>query len=71
VLEGTDVCFAPVLDWAEAPRHPHNLARGTFIEHDGVMQPAAAPRFSRTPAAAARVDVGDAAAILQAWGVGK
>ena len=49
VLEGTDVCFAPVLDFEEAPRHPHNLARQTFVEVDGVTQPAPAPRFSRTP----------------------
>ena len=47
LLEGTDVCFAPVLSLAEAPRHPHNRARGTFIERDGVVQPAPAPRFSR------------------------
>jgi alpha-methylacyl-CoA racemase len=49
-LEGSDACFAPVLTMAEAPRHPHNAARGTFIEIDGVTQPAPAPRFSRTPA---------------------
>ena len=49
ILEGTDACFAPVLDWDEAPAHPHNVARGTFIEIDGVIQPAPAPRFSRTP----------------------
>ena len=48
ILEGTDVCFAPVLDFEEAPRHPHNLARQTFVEVDGVIQPAPAPRFSRT-----------------------
>lgn len=50
ILEGTDVCFAPVLDFDEAPQHPHNLARKTFVEVDGVVQPAPAPRFSRTPA---------------------
>jgi alpha-methylacyl-CoA racemase len=49
ILEGSDVCFAPVLSLTEAPNHPHNLARGTFIEHDGFIQPAPAPRFSRTP----------------------
>lgn len=47
-LEGTDACFAPVLSWAEAPRHPHLQARGSFCEIDGVVQPAVAPRFSRT-----------------------
>jgi crotonobetainyl-CoA:carnitine CoA-transferase CaiB-like acyl-CoA transferase len=49
LLEGTDACFAPVLSGAEAPAHPHMAARGTFIEVDGVVQPAPAPRFSRTP----------------------
>jgi alpha-methylacyl-CoA racemase len=47
-MEGTDICFAPVLDMEEAPLHPHNLERGTFIDIDGVTQPAPAPRFSRT-----------------------
>jgi alpha-methylacyl-CoA racemase len=47
-MQGTDICFAPVLDMEEAPQHPHNLARGTFIDIDGVTQPAPAPRFSRT-----------------------
>lgn len=71
LLEGTDVCFAPVLDMTEAPAHPHNQARGTFIEVDGVVQPAPAPRFSRT---APRVDNAaskpgaDSAAILADWG---
>jgi alpha-methylacyl-CoA racemase len=50
LLEGTDACFAPVLDWDEAPQHPHNRARATFTELDGVTQPAPAPRFARTPA---------------------
>ena len=49
LLEGTDVCFAPVLDFDEAATHPHNEARNTFIELDGVTQPAPAPRFSVTP----------------------
>ncbi len=49
LLEGSDACFAPVLSLDEAPGHPHNRARGTFIEVDGVVQPAPAPRFSRTP----------------------
>src|ERR1700728_2171747 len=50
LLECTDACFAPVLTMAEAPHHPHNVARATFIEVEGVVQPAPAPRFSRTPA---------------------
>lgn len=48
LMEGTDVCFAPVLDLAEAPDHPHNQAREAFVEFEGVLQPAPAPRFSRT-----------------------
>jgi alpha-methylacyl-CoA racemase len=48
VLANEDVCFAPVLSLVEAPRHPHNAARGTFIEVDGILQPAPAPRFSRS-----------------------
>ena len=48
IMEHTDICFAPVLSMNEAHAHPHNAARGTFIENDGVRQPAPAPRFSRT-----------------------
>jgi alpha-methylacyl-CoA racemase len=51
LLEGTDACFAPVLSLEEAPHHPHNVVRASFVEVDGVVQPAPAPRFSRTPAA--------------------
>jgi len=54
LLEGTDVCFAPVLSLTEAPSHPHNRDRATFIEVDGITQPAPAPRFSRTPGAIRR-----------------
>lgn len=49
IMEGTDVCFAPILSMTEAPNHPHNVERNTYIEVDGFMQPAPAPRFSRTP----------------------
>jgi len=49
IMEGSDVCFAPVLSMDEAPHHPHNRHRGTFVEVDGVVQPGPAPRFSRTP----------------------
>lgn len=49
IMEGTDVCFAPVLSFEEAPQHPHNVARGTFVMRDGVLQSIPAPRFSRTP----------------------
>ncbi|KDD03845.1 CoA-transferase family III protein [Bordetella bronchiseptica MBORD681] len=54
LLEGSDVCFAPVLSFAEAPAHAHLKARGTFVEVDGVVQPAPAPRFGRTPPATPR-----------------
>jgi alpha-methylacyl-CoA racemase len=49
VFEGSDACFAPVLSWSEAPRHPHNRARSAYISVKRVEQPAPAPRFSRTP----------------------
>jgi alpha-methylacyl-CoA racemase len=51
ILEGSDACFAPVLTMSEAPAHPHLAARETFAAIDGVLQPAPAPRFSRTPSA--------------------
>jgi alpha-methylacyl-CoA racemase len=50
IMEMTDICFAPVLAMREAPAHPHNAARGTFITLGGATQPAPAPRFSATPA---------------------
>ncbi|HUX25008.1 MAG TPA: CoA transferase, partial [Burkholderiales bacterium] len=73
-MEGSDVCFAPVLSLAEAPQHAHNRARGAFVEIDGVTQPAPAPRFSRTPGAVARSaprrGEGGAQALAD-WGFGK
>jgi alpha-methylacyl-CoA racemase len=48
IMEGTDICFAPILSMAEAPEHPHNVHRKTFVERQGLVQPAPAPRFSRT-----------------------
>lgn len=51
IMDATDICFAPVLTLDEAPRHPHNVARETFVTLDGVVQPAPAPRFSATPGA--------------------
>lgn len=50
LMAQTDICFAPVLSLTEAPKHPHNAARGTFVEEGGMVQPAPAPRFSATPA---------------------
>jgi alpha-methylacyl-CoA racemase len=55
LLEGTDACFAPVLDFEEAPRHPHHQARGSFVESGGTLCPAPAPRLSRTPGQARAV----------------
>ncbi len=71
---GTDACGAPVLSPWEAHRHPHNAARGTFVEVDGVLQPGPAPRFSRTPSSVQRppsVAGQDTDAALSAWGVEK
>ncbi len=71
-LETSETCFAPVLDMQEAAEHPHNAARGTFIEIDGMLQPAPAPRFSRTPSATptAGVEPGvDLPAALDGWGL--
>ncbi len=68
---GEDACVAPVLDYDEAHRHPHNVARGTFLEHTGVLQPAPAPRFSRTPAAISSAPPApgrDTDEGLRAWG---
>ena len=72
LLEGSDACFAPILDWDEAPKHPHNQARETFVEVDGVTQPAPAPRFSRTPADRPKAGSpagADTEAVLRDWGM--
>lgn len=75
VFEGSDACVAPVLSLEEAARHPHNAARATWVSVDGVLQPAPAPRFSRTPAAvpasAAGADRGTLLGALASWGVGE
>jgi alpha-methylacyl-CoA racemase len=66
---GSDVCYAPVLTISEAPKHPHNVARQTFVEIDGVVQPAPAPRFSRTVPTIKNGPRGaDNDATLKAWG---
>ena len=71
LLEGTDVCFAPVLSMREAAAHPHNQAREAFIEIGGLVQPAPAPRFSRTVAAPPRPPGSvPAEEALAAWGLG-
>jgi alpha-methylacyl-CoA racemase len=74
IMEGTDICFAPVLTFDEAFEHPHNRDRGSFVEVDGVKQPGPAPRFSRTPSAikSPPPEMGaDTAAGLAAWGLGE
>jgi alpha-methylacyl-CoA racemase len=72
VFAGTDACVAPVLSPGEAPLHPHNQARSTFVEVEGVVQPAPAPRFSRTPSSISRppsVPGGDTVSGLLEWGL--
>ena len=74
LMEGTDVCFAPVLDINEAPNHPHNRARETYIQVGGMTQPAPAPRFSRTRPAVTHAphDPGsDLQAVLKDWCIGQ
>lgn len=61
LMEGTDICFAPVLDIQEATNHPHNVARKSFVDVAGVTQSAPAPRFSRTPGAVQRPPVASGA----------
>jgi alpha-methylacyl-CoA racemase len=70
-LEGTDVCFAPVLTMDQAPQHPHHAARGTYVTVDGIVQPGPAPRFSRTvpdlPRAPLPADAAGVADALTGW----
>ena len=71
LMEGSDVCFAPVLPMSEARAHPHVVARGSIVEHDGMDQPAPAPRFSRTEveiAGEARLPGDDTEAVLTSFG---
>lgn len=69
VFEGSDACVAPVLDMDEAPLHAHNLSRNTFIEVNGITQPAPAPRFSGTPAGQPTPPQPDGdAQVLSDWG---
>lgn len=72
LLEGTDACFAPVLELDEAPHHPHMIARGVYVEQAGVVQAGPAPRFSRTPGrvGAPPCPAGSGGeALLREWGV--
>jgi alpha-methylacyl-CoA racemase len=71
LMEGTDVCFAPVLSIAEAPQHPHNVARESFVTVEGAVQPRPTPRFSRTPSGTptpARMPGTDTLAVLRECG---
>jgi len=67
VMEGSDVCFAPVLTLAEAPRHPHMAARKTFVHRHGTAQPAPAPRFSRTPSVIREPIKAELEDLVQEW----
>jgi alpha-methylacyl-CoA racemase len=67
LMEGTDVCFAPVLTMREAPHHPHMAARNSFIERHGLTQPAPAPRFSRTVSVVREPEAADIADVTRAW----
>ena len=72
LFDGTESCVAPVVPIDEAAAHPHNVARGTYVEHDGLVQPAPAPRFSETPAnlTTSPVKAGtNTAEALAAWGI--
>jgi alpha-methylacyl-CoA racemase len=72
LMEGTDICFAPVLDLHEAPAHAHNQSRQTYIEVAGVTQPAPAPRFSRTAPVVLRGAPrpgADTEEVLKDWGI--
>jgi alpha-methylacyl-CoA racemase len=71
IMEGTDICFAPVLTMKEAPKHPHMAARKTFVTRHGVTQPAPAPRFSRTPSAIRETETADIAGVTREWKAGR
>ena len=69
IMEGTDVCFAPILTMTEATQHPHMVARGVFVQNGGHVQPGPAPRFSRTPSAVRGMETIELAAQAKAWGI--
>jgi len=71
IMEGTDVCFAPVLTMAEAAKHPHMVARKVLVERHGVTQPGPAPRFLRTPSAIREPETAEIGNILNAWKAGR
>jgi alpha-methylacyl-CoA racemase len=71
IMQGTDVCFAPVLSLSEAPDHPHMAERKVFVTYEGVVQPAPAPRFSRTPSAIRPTVTVDLAGVAKEWATGR
>jgi alpha-methylacyl-CoA racemase len=71
IMEGTDICFAPILTMAEAPKHPHMAAREVFVIRHGVTQPAPAPRFSRTPSAIREAETAEIGEVMNAWKSGR
>jgi alpha-methylacyl-CoA racemase len=71
IMEGTDICFAPVLTMAEAPLHPHMAARKVFVDRHGVKQPAPAPRFSRTPSAIREPVLAEIGSLIDEWRNGR
>src|ERR1700749_1751068 len=71
IMEGTDICFAPILTMKEAPSHPHMAAREVFVTRHGVTQPAPAPRFSRTPSAIREPEKAEIADITSEWGAAR
>jgi alpha-methylacyl-CoA racemase len=70
IFAGTDACVTPVLAFGEVPAHPHMAARGTVVDHDGTLQAAPAPRFSRTPPEipASRPAATEVSKVLADWG---
>ena len=68
IMEGSDVCFAPILTMSEATQHPHMKAREVFITRHGIPQPAPAPRFSRTPSTVREPVTANLGDIVKAWG---
>jgi len=71
IMEGTDICFAPILTMAEAPKHPHMAAREVFVTRHGVTQPAPAPRFSRTPSAIREAETAEIGEVMNVWKAGR
>ena len=69
ILEGTDVCYGPVVGLDDAPNHPHMKERGVYVEHEGKVHPAPAPRFSRTPGEVRSSD-DNGEAVVRNWATG-